>query len=76
MNSLGFLHEYTQIPQFYNEFFIDLNLIIFCDKQKDGWMDGQTNKQTFGLLESLDLSDCETKKLNKNQFPDILFDQN
>ena len=32
---------------------IDLNLIIFCDEQ--------TEERTFGLLESLDLSDRETK---------------
>ena len=34
--------------------FIEFNLIIFCD--------GITEGRTLGLLESLDLSDRETKK--------------
>ena len=37
--------------------FIELNLIIFCDRQTDR----QTHTQTLWLIESLDLPDRETK---------------
>ena len=41
--------------------FIEFNLIIFCDGRKNGRTDGRTEGRTLGLLESLDLSDRETK---------------
>ena len=40
--------------------FIEFNLIIFCD--------GITEGRTLGLLESLDLSDRETKNLPYSRF--------
>ena len=43
--------------------FIELNLIIFCDRQTDK----HTHTQTLWLIESLDLPDRETKNSVNNQ---------
>ena len=60
MKSLMNSHLYFRYMNSQIEF-IEFNLIIFCDGRKDGRKDGRT----LGLLESLDLSDRETKNIIK-----------
>ena len=56
MKSLMNSHLYFRYMNSQIEF-IEFNLIIFCDRRKNG----RKNGRTLGLLESLDLIDRETK---------------